>query len=102
MCACSTLSGMSILAVLVQCYQNVGNQMFLLRINERNSINNVFYIVFEVCQIGWTYLLNILCKGINNLLVIGLLPLVAMFILIGLVIMVLQHNHYQKQIYIIF
>ena len=62
-----------------------------------SPINNVFYIAFEVLYVlGWTYLLNILCKKgykqISWLLV--LLPLIAMFILIGLVIMVLQQNNH--------
>ena len=89
--------GMSILAVLVQCYQNVGNpNVFACGLMKANSpINNVFYIAFEVLYVlGWTYLLNILCKKgykqISWLLV--LLPLIAMFILIGLVIMVIQAN----------
>ena len=58
-------------------------------------INNVFYIVFEVLYVlGWTYLLNILCKkGYNKLSwMLVLLPLVAMFLLIGLLILALSHN----------
>ena len=58
-------------------------------------INNVFYIVFEVLYVlGWTYLLNILCKkGYKQLSwLLVLLPLIAMFVLIGLVILGLQHN----------
>jgi len=91
--------GMSILAVLGQCYQNIGNpNVFACGLMKANSpINNVFYIAFEVLYVlGWTYLLNILCKKgykqISWLLV--LLPLVAMFILIGLAIMVLQQNNH--------
>ena len=47
--------GMSILAVLVQCYQNVGNpNVFACGLMKANSpINNVFYIVFEVLYVFW-------------------------------------------------
>jgi hypothetical protein len=58
-------------------------------------INNIFYIAFEVLYVlGWTYLLNILCKkGYNQLSwLLVLLPFIAMFILIGLVIVTLQNN----------
>jgi len=89
--------GISVLAVLTQCYQNVGNpNMFACGLMKaRTPINNIFYITFEVLYVlGWTYLLNILCKkGYNQLSwLLVLLPFIAMFILIGLVIVTLQNN----------
>jgi mannose/fructose/N-acetylgalactosamine-specific phosphotransferase system component IID len=89
--------GMSVLAVLTQCYQNVGNpNMFSCGLMKTPTpINNIFYIIFEVLYVlGWTYLLNILCKkGYNRLSwLLVLLPFIAMFILIGLVIITLQNN----------
>ena len=70
--------------------------MFACGLMKANSpINNVFYIAFEVLYVlGWTYLLNILCKkGYNKLSwLLVLLPLVAMFLLIGLLILALSHN----------
>jgi hypothetical protein len=89
--------GMSVLAVLTQCYQNVGNpNMFACGLMKASTpINNIFYIAFEVLYVlGWTYLLNILCKkGYNQLSwLLVLLPFIAMFILIGLVIVTLQNN----------
>ena len=86
--------GMSVLAVLTQCYQNVGNpNVFACGLMKASTpINNIFYIAFEI--LGWTYLLNILCKkGYNQLSwLLVLLPFIAMFILIGLVIVTLQNN----------
>ena len=89
--------GISVLAVLTQCYQNVGNpNMFACGLMKASTpINNIFYIAFEVLYVlGWTYLLNILCKkGYNQLSwLLVLLPFIAMFILIGLVIVTLQNN----------
>ena len=89
--------GMSVLAVLTQCYQNVGNpNMFACGLMKASTpINNIFYIAFEVLYVlGWTYLLNILCKkGYKQLSwLLVLLPFIAMFILIGLVIVTLQNN----------
>lgn len=89
--------GISVLAVLGQCYQNVGNpNMFSCGLMKAGTpINNIFYIVFEVLYVlGWTYLLNILCKKGNTQLswLLVLLPFIAMFILIGLVIITLKNN----------
>jgi hypothetical protein len=89
--------GISVLAVLTQCYQNVGNpNVFACGLMKASTpINNIFYIAFEVLYVlGWTYLLNILCKkGYNQLSwLLVLLPFIAMFILIGLVIVTLQNN----------
>ena len=89
--------GMSVLAVLTQCYQNVGNpNVFACGLMKASTpINNIFYIAFEILYVlGWTYLLNILCKkGYNQLSwLLVLLPFIAMFILIGLVIVTLQNN----------
>ena len=89
--------GISVLAVLSQCYQNIGNpNVFACGLMKAGTpINNVFYIIFEVLYVlGWTYLLNILCKkGYKQLSwLLVLLPLIAMFVLIGLFILGLQHN----------
>ena len=89
--------GISVLAVLSQCYQNIGNpNVFACGLMKAGTpINNVFYIVFEVLYVlGWTYLLNVLCKkGYKQLSwLLVLLPLIAMFVIIGLVILGLQHS----------
>ena len=78
-------------------YQNVGNpNVFACGLMKASTpINNIFYIAFEVLYVlGWTYLLNILCKkGYKQLSwLLVLLPFIAMFILIGLVIVTLQNN----------
>ena len=72
--------GISVLAVLSQCYQNIGNpNVFACGLMKANApINNVFYIVFEVLYVlGWTYLLNMLCRRGSSTIswLILLLPL---------------------------
>ena len=89
--------GISILSVLGLCYQNIGNPNVIAcgLMKAETPINNAFYLIFQVGYVlGWTYLLNILCKkGYNKLSwLLVLLPLVAMFLLIGLLILALSHN----------
>lgn len=90
--------GMSLLSVLALCYQNLGNpDVFACGIMKADTpINNAFYLVFQVLYVlGWTYLLNYLCKTgyskISWLLI--LLPFIAMFVLIGLLILALRLRH---------
>ncbi len=90
--------GMSLLSVLALCYQNLGNpDVFACGIMKADTpINNAFYLVFQVLYVlGWTYLLNHLCKTgyskISWLLI--LLPFIAMFVLIGLLILALRLRH---------
>ena len=88
--------GISVLTVLSQCYQNIGNpNSFACGLMKANSpINNAVYIVFEVVYVlVWTYLLNLLCKkGYSKISwLFVLLPFLAMFILIGLLILTLNH-----------
>ena len=62
------------------------------------NADRIYYgkpIIFEIFYVlGWTYLLNILCKKGHTQLswLLVLLPFIAMFILIGLVIVMLQNN----------
>ena len=79
------------------CWQNVGNPNVLAcgLMKADTPINNVFYLAFEILYVlGWTYLLNILCKkGYNKLSwLLVLLPFIAMFVLIGLLIVALQNQ----------
>ena len=58
-----------------------------------SPVNNMVYFVFKIIYVlVWTYLLNLLCKkGYKTMSwVVLLLPLIAMFILVGLVIISLQ------------
>jgi hypothetical protein len=89
--------GISVLSVLAMCWQNVGNPNVLAcgLMKADTPINNVFYLAFEILYVlGWTYLLNILCKkGYNKLSwLLVLLPFIAMFVLIGLLIVALQNQ----------
>ncbi len=57
--------GLSIIAVLSSCIQNIGNpNSFACGLMKAPSpINNAVYIAFEVVYVLiWTYLLNLLCK----------------------------------------
>ena len=79
-------------------FQNIGNpNVYACGLMKANSpINNIFYFVFKILYIvGWTYLLNILCKkGYNKLSwLLVLLPFIAMFVLIGLTIVALQNTN---------
>lgn len=87
--------GMSVIAVLTQCYQNIGTpHVFTCGLMKASTpINNVFFIAFEILYtIGWTYILNILCKkGYTNLSwLLVLLPFLGMFVVIGLLILGLK------------
>lgn len=88
--------GLSTLAVLSSCYQNIGNpNTFACGLMKAQSpINNVVYIGFEIVYVLiWTYLLNLLCKkGYSKISwLFVLLPFIAMFVLIGLLILTLNH-----------
>ena len=60
----------------------------------QSPVNNVVYIIGEIVYVLiWTYLLNLLCKKgytkVSWLFV--LLPFIAMFVLLGLLILSLNH-----------
>ena len=60
----------------------------------RSPVNNAIYIIMEVAYVLiWTYLLNLLCKkGYTKISwMFVLLPFIAMFVLIGLLILSLNH-----------
>ena len=62
-------------------------------VRAESPINNIFYFIFKIIYVFvWTYLLNVLCKkGYKTMSwVILLLPIIGMFILIGLVLISLQ------------
>ncbi len=89
--------GLSVLSVLGMCYQNIGNPNVYMcgLMKAETPVNNAIYFVFKAVYIlGWTYMLNLLCKKgygkVSWLLV--LLPFIAMFVLIGLVIVALKHH----------
>ena len=85
----------SFLSILSMMVQNVGNHSEYCcgHMKANTPINNVFYFVFKIVYVLiWTYLLNLLCKkGYKTMSwVILLLPLIGMFILIGLILVSLQ------------
>jgi len=87
--------GMSVFAVLTQCYQNIGkpNEFTCGLMKSQSPINNAFYIAFEILYVlGWTYMLNVLCKKSYSKLswLLILVPLVGMFVIIGLLILGLK------------
>ena len=87
--------GLSVLSILSMCYQNIGtpNMYTCGLITAESPINNSLYLLLQgMYTIVWTYLLNILCKkGYNKISwLLVLLPLIAMFVLIGLAIISLQ------------
>ena len=58
-----------------------------------SPVNNIFYFIFKIVYVFvWTYILNLLCKkGYKTISwAILLLPLIGMFILIGLLLISLQ------------
>jgi len=88
--------GLSTIAVISSCIQNIGNpNSFACGLMKAQSpVNNVVYIVGEIIYVlMWTYLLNLLCKKgytkVSWLFV--LLPFIAMFVLLGLLILSLNH-----------
>ena len=88
--------GLSILSILGMCFQNMGNpNVYACGLMKATTpINNIFFFIPKVLYVlGWTYLLNILCqKGYNKLSwLLVLLPFIAMFILIGLLIVSLRN-----------
>jgi hypothetical protein len=87
--------GLSVLSILSMCYQNIGTpDMYTCGlISAKTPFNNTLYLLMQGLYIvGWTYLLSILCKkGYDKLSwVLVLLPIIAMFVLIGLIIISLQ------------
>ena len=88
--------GLSTIAVISSCYQNIGNpNSFACGLMKAQSpVNNVVYIIMEVAYVLiWTYLLNLLCKkGYSKVSwMFVLLPFIAMFVLIGLLILSLNN-----------
>lgn len=86
--------GLSALSILSMCYQNIGtpNMYTCGLMSAKTPINNTLYLLLQgMYIIGWTFLLNILCKkGYNKVSwMLVLLPIIAMFLLIGLVIIYL-------------
>tara|TARA_Y100000389_G_C17103277_1_gene337010 strand:- start:280 stop:603 length:324 start_codon:yes stop_codon:yes gene_type:complete len=87
--------GISFLSILIMMIQNIQDQNSYCcgLIKAPSPVNNIVYFVFKIIYVlVWTYLLNLLCKkGYKTMSwVILLLPLIAMFILVGLVIISLQ------------
>ena len=88
--------GLSTIAVISSCYQNIGNPTSFAcgLMKAQSPVNNVVYIIMEVAYVLiWTYLLNLLCKkGYTKVSwMFVLLPFIAMFVLIGLLILSLNH-----------
>lgn len=86
------LSFVSILSMMLQNIQDKNNYCCGL-FSAPTPINNVVYFIFKIVYVFiWTYLLNLLCKkgykSVSWLLL--LLPLIGMFIIIGLLIISLQ------------
>ena len=88
--------GLSTIAVISSCIQNMGspNSFACGLMKAQSPVNNVVYIIGEVIYVLiWTYLLNLLCKKgytkVSWLFV--LLPFIAMFVLLGLLIISLNH-----------
>ena len=87
-----SISFLSILSMMVQNISNQ-NEYCCGTMKANTPINNVIYFVFKIVYVLiWTYLLNLLCKkGYKTMSwVILLLPLIGMFIIIGLVLVSLQ------------
>ena len=87
--------GLSVLSFLGLCWQNAGNpNVYACGLMKAESpVNNMIYFVFKGLYIlGWTYMLNLLCKkGYNQVSwLLILLPFIAMFIIIGLIILSLR------------
>ena len=87
---------LSILTTLSICYQNISDpNVYACGLMKAESpVNNAVYIMFEVSYVLiWTYLLNLLCKkGYSKISwLFVLLPFIAMFVLIGLLIISLKH-----------
>lgn len=86
------ISFLSILSMIMQNIQDPNSYCCGL-VRAESPINNIFYFIFKIIYVFvWTYLLNVLCKkGYKTMSwVILLLPIIGMFILIGLVLISLQ------------
>lgn len=88
--------GLSILSIISMCFQNSDPNVYACgMLSAKTPVHNMIYFVFKILYIaGWTYLLNVFCKkGYNKLSwLLVLLPLVAMFLLILLVISALHSS----------
>jgi hypothetical protein len=87
------ISFISILSMMIQNIQNP-HAYCCGMVRAASPINNIFYFVFKIIYVLiWTYLLNLLCKkGYKTISwIILLLPLIGMFILIGLILISLQN-----------
>ena len=85
----------SFLSILTMMTQNIQDQNSYCcgLVKAKSPINNIVYFVFKIIYVFvWTYLLNLLCKkGYKTMSwVILLLPLIGMFILIGLILISLH------------
>ena len=86
------ISFLSILSMMMQNIQDPHSYCCGL-VRAESPINNIVYFIFKIVYVFiWTYLLNLLCKkGYKTMSwVILLLPLIGMFILVGLVLISLQ------------
>ena len=86
------ISFLSILSMMMQNIQDPNSYCCGL-VRAESPVNNIVYFVFKIVYVFiWTYLLNLLCKkGYKTMSwVILLLPLIGMFILVGLVLISLQ------------
>ena len=86
------ISFLSILSMMMQNIQDPHSYCCGL-VRAQSPVNNIVYFIFKVMYVFvWTYLLNLLCKkGYKTMSwVILLLPLIGMFILVGLVLISLQ------------
>lgn len=88
--------GLSLLSILSMCFQNTDPNIYACGLwSAKTPISNLVYFAFKLLYIlGWTYLLNLFCKkGYNKLSwLLVLLPLVAMFLIIGMVIVTLKSH----------
>jgi len=90
----------SLLSILTLFYQNYSNpKKYCVGIFEtKTDCNNRFYFVFKLIYVAiWLFILQKLCKkGYTTLSwILVLLPIIAMFILIGLILIVLMKKNKQ-------
>ena len=87
--------GLSTLSILSMLIQNILNPDAYCcgSFQVRTPINKFFYFAFKILYVvGWTYILNVLCKkGYNKLSwLLVLLPLIMMFVIIATVMLFLK------------
>jgi hypothetical protein len=90
----------SLLSLIALFYQNYSNpKKYCVGIFETKSdCNNRFYFLFKIMYIAfWLFILQKLCsKGYSTISwILVLLPILAMFILIGLILIVLMKKNKQ-------